>query len=198
MLKNIREDSRGSIPPLCMPSLLPHDLCHEWNVSRRLPASPRFLFLKTARCIITYPSSHGDIVDAVFSNVLITATEPGNVSANGVTFQGMFAPVHIPSYDPANTQDYLFLGANNELYWPSDDDSFMRGFRAYFIIDRNTITPAQAPKGSHARIVEREDNTTEIESIQSSAVSIQKVLRDGQLIIIRNGVEYNAKGQMIK
>ena len=29
---------------------LPHDLCHEWNVSRRLPASPPFLFLKTARC----------------------------------------------------------------------------------------------------------------------------------------------------
>ena len=40
MLENIRGDSRGSIPPLCMPSLLPHDLCHEWNVSRRLPGLP--------------------------------------------------------------------------------------------------------------------------------------------------------------
>ena len=40
MLENIRGHSRGSIPPLRMPSLLPHDLCHEWNVSRRLPASP--------------------------------------------------------------------------------------------------------------------------------------------------------------
>ena len=38
MLENIRGDSRGSIPPLRMPSLLPHDLCHEWNVSRWLPA----------------------------------------------------------------------------------------------------------------------------------------------------------------
>ena len=38
MLENIRGHSRGSIPPLRMPSLLPHDLCHEWNVSRRLPA----------------------------------------------------------------------------------------------------------------------------------------------------------------
>ena len=25
-------------PPLRMPSLLPHDLCHEWNVSCQLPA----------------------------------------------------------------------------------------------------------------------------------------------------------------
>ena len=39
---------------------------------------------------------------------------------------------------------------------------------------------------------------TGVESIQPSAVSIQKVLRDGQLIIIRNGVEYNANGQMVK
>ena len=38
MLKNIRGDSWGLIPPLRMLSLLPHDLCHEWNVSRRLPA----------------------------------------------------------------------------------------------------------------------------------------------------------------
>ena len=38
MLKNIRGHSRGSIPPLRMPSPLPHDLCHEWNVSHRLPA----------------------------------------------------------------------------------------------------------------------------------------------------------------
>ena len=38
MLENIQGHSRGSIPPLRMPSPLPHDLCHEWNVSRRLPA----------------------------------------------------------------------------------------------------------------------------------------------------------------
>ena len=38
MLENIRGDSRGSIPPLRMPSPLPHDLCHEWNVSCRLLA----------------------------------------------------------------------------------------------------------------------------------------------------------------
>ena len=42
MLENIRGDSRGSIPPLRMPSLLPHDLCHEWDVSRRLPAPNKF------------------------------------------------------------------------------------------------------------------------------------------------------------
>ena len=33
MLKNFQGDSWGSIPPLRMPNLLPHDLCHEWNAS---------------------------------------------------------------------------------------------------------------------------------------------------------------------
>ena len=42
------------------------------------------------------------------------------------------------------------------------------------------------------------NQATGVESIQSSAVSSQKVLRDGQLVIIRNGVEYNAAGQIVK
>ena len=44
------------------------------------------------------------------------------------------------------------------------------------------------------------DEATGVEAVsnQSSAVSIQKVLRDGQLIIIRNGYEYNSVGQIIK
>ena len=40
MLENIRGDSWGSIPPLHMPSLLPHDLCHEWNASPALGSLP--------------------------------------------------------------------------------------------------------------------------------------------------------------
>ena len=33
------------IPPLRMPSLLPHDLCHEWSASHRLPAPGLSLLL---------------------------------------------------------------------------------------------------------------------------------------------------------
>ena len=44
------------------------------------------------------------------------------------------------------------------------------------------------------------DTATGVESLvrPASDVSSQKVLRDGQLIIIRNGAEYNANGQKIK
>lgn len=37
-----------------------------------------------------------------------------------------------------------------------------------------------------------------VEDVQQSAASVQKVIRDGQLIIIRNGYEYNSVGQIIK
>ena len=38
MLENFQGNSWGLIPPLHMPSLLPHDLCHGWNSSRWLLA----------------------------------------------------------------------------------------------------------------------------------------------------------------
>ena len=149
--------------------------------------------------LITYPSNHGDIVNPLFANITVTATEPGNVSANGVTFQGMFAPVHITSYEENTTQDYLFLGANNQLNWPTNDGSSMRGFRAYFIIDRQVITPSMAPRNSRARIVEHTDTATGMDSVSgNTSPETQKVLRDGQLIIISGERIYNAQGQLVK
>ena len=42
MLENFQGDSWGSIPPLRMPSLLPHDLCHGRSASRWPPAVIEF------------------------------------------------------------------------------------------------------------------------------------------------------------
>ena len=42
MLENFQGDSWGSIPPLRMRSLLPHDLCHGWSSSRWLLAVIEF------------------------------------------------------------------------------------------------------------------------------------------------------------
>ena len=38
-------------------------------------------------------------------------------------------------------------------------------------------------------------STTAVENITTNNANIQKIIRDGQLIIIRNGVEYNTVGQ---
>ena len=44
MLENFQEDSWGSIPPLRMPSLLPHDLCHGQSSSRWHQAGTQEIF----------------------------------------------------------------------------------------------------------------------------------------------------------
>ena len=152
--------------------------------------------------LITYPSVHADIVDPVFTGITVSTTEPGNVEADGVTFQGMFAQVHIDPYDAGHTQDYLFVGANSQLMWPSSDqtssDIKMRGFRAYFIIDRNSIYPALAPKGTRARILDAPKTTTAIDNTSATFGGSEKIIENGILYIIRNGVKYNAQGQIIK
>ena len=66
--------------------------------------------------------------------------------------------------------------------------------KAYLIYD----APA-GPNSAPARFVfKHEQNTTDIENVQSDKVQCTKVIRDGQLIIIKDGKEYNAQGLIIK
>ncbi|MBR1716932.1 MAG: hypothetical protein IJ718_04850 [Paludibacteraceae bacterium] len=82
------------------------------------------------------------------------------------------------------------------FYQVRDASCSVAPYRAYLSCGYNPgTTPSSAPK---MRIVFRENTTTGVESILPSEVSNQKVLRNGQLFILRNGVEYNANGQMTK
>jgi hypothetical protein len=151
--------------------------------------------------LISYPAGD-NIVDPVFHDVTVTTTTPNATAADGVTFQGMFAQVHIDPYASERDEDYLFLGANSQLMWPAssqtDSSIKMRGFRAYFIIDRSVITPALAPKGTRARIVDASKTATGIENASATFGESEKILENGVLYIIRNGVRYNAQGQIVK
>ena len=151
--------------------------------------------------LISYPSAHADIVNPVFQLSSTTSYEPhaGSVTVDGVTFQGMFAQVHIDPYtSSAREQDFLFLGANSQLMWPEEGDaSYMSGLRAYFIIDRTVITPAAAPSGTRARFVNAPKQPTSIENTELNTQA-QKLLENGQLIILKNGIKYNAQGQVLK
>lgn len=153
--------------------------------------------------LITYPTDRGsNIVNPFFNGITVTTTTPSAVSADGVTFKGMFGPVHISTYAENNaannTEDYLFLGENSQLYWPNDDGTSMRGFRAYFIVDRNAIPRNNAPKGTRARIVDAPKTTTAIDNPSAKFGGSEKIIENGILYIIRNGVKYNAQGQVIK
>ena len=95
MLENIRGHSRGSIPPLRMPSPLPHDLCHEWNVSRRLPAED----------IIQDKESwynEADITDALLSITLHVDDRISLMYAVWVIAHHQDLPMRLPKFSICN------------------------------------------------------------------------------------------------
>ena len=67
----------------------------------------------------------------------------------------------------------------------------LKANKAYLV-----VPPGASSAPQHLRFVF--DAATDVESVQPSVISSQKIIRDGQLIILRNGVEYNANGQIIK
>ena len=94
---------------------------------------------------------------------------------------------------PANC--YVLSGPN-----PSNPDITEVGFyqfsgtlgahKAYLIYS----SPNPAPK--RLRFVF--ESTQDIEGVQSTEYRVQKVLRDGHIYILRNGVEYNVNGQKVR
>lgn len=116
------------------------------------------------------------------------------VVRNEVTFQGIFSPVAMSAGDKTT----MFVGLPNSngdnLYYPSADGE-IKGFRAYFKL--NLSDPNQAPK--RARFVVNQENTaTGVENVQGDKVQSAKVLRNGQLFIIRGERTYSVDGQLVK
>ena len=125
-------------------------------------------------------------------------TDPGSTN---VKYHGFYYKTHINDETSGTTHYNLFLGANNELYWPtdgSDPNAKMSGFRAHFYILPNG-SPSEAPlrPGMYA-ILRIRDTTTGMESTPSSdGISNIKQLRDGQIVIRINGETYTLGGQRL-
>lgn len=130
-----------------------------------------------------------DIVNPVFEGVVFISATPATSTATNANFVGTFVKSELTA-DP----NILFLGANNTLYFPTATIDIL-GMRAYFMVHD---APANAIK--RARIVESGQVATEIELVNTSqpAAKNRKMLLNGQLVIIRDGVQYNAMGARLK
>jgi hypothetical protein len=128
-----------------------------------------------------------DIVNPSFEGVTISATSPADQEDDTyISFHGTYAPTELAG----GNRNLLFLGADNELFWPESTGN-IKGFRAYF-----EVKPS-AGAAKRARIVKKEEGATGIEN-QKAEIKNQKFLKDGQLLIRRDNKTYNVIGQMVK
>lgn len=129
-----------------------------------------------------------------------------------VTYHGFYGKTHInddteegTNTGSGNEHFNLFLGGGNQLYWPSDGDdenAKMLGFRAWFRINGSSVSGAPVRRGMPAmlRIVA---TPTAINETAADPSSLQGgeggrlVLRNGQLVIIRNGQTFSLNGQRL-
>lgn len=122
-----------------------------------------------------------------------------NAGTGNVTLHGFYGKTHIDDETSGEQHLNLFLQGNNQLYWPEEDDATsMLGFRAWFEIVGNTIAGAPIRRNMPAtlRIV---NTPTDIESpiTDNPSTTTYKELRNGQLIIIRNGETFSSNGQKL-
>lgn len=86
-------------------------------------------------------------------------------------------------------------GGNVAFYQVRDNSCSVAPYRAYLSCGHDASNNG-ANFAPRMRIVFHKDNTTDMESVQHSAISTQKILRNGQILIIRDGKVYNALGQL--
>ena len=101
---------------------------------------------------------------------------------------------------PRNMLVGEYLIYNNQYVRVSGNNSYLAQFRAYIIMEEMP-TQGVAPAPGRRRVALGYTGTsaaTGIESIQPSEISIQKMMIDGQLYILRGEKMYNANGQIVK
>lgn len=132
-----------------------------------------------------------DVVNPSFEGVTIGVTAPADQTSDTyISFHGTFAPTELTG----GNKNLLFLGAENELFWPAEtSENLLKGFRAYF-----EVKGGAAKVAKRARIINKEEAPTSIDEVQGDNVQRTKYIENGQLFILYNGAKYNVQGQVIK
>lgn len=125
-----------------------------------------------------------DIAEAIyFKNVIISninnqATN-STITHYGITFTGVINPVELAA--GSNT---FFLVSDNRLAIPAAGGATLGGLRGYFT----------NPSGAKLAIRTQQNTPTLLESVSCNIKNTYKILQDGKIYIIRDGVMYDIKG----
>lgn len=91
--------------------------------------------------------------------------------------------------------DNHYILAYNKI-WQVDESIEVPANRAY--IDMSAINAIAPAPGRKRYVINGTNGTTALEEMEANNLQNAKVLRDGTLYIIKNGVQYNAQGQVVK
>ena len=118
--------------------------------------------------------------------------EPDNSSSNGLI--GAFTVAKVSS------SVYVYVLSNNLLYCSKDPSYYVGENRAYFKVDDMSEYSGAAPAPGRRRVVmhaAEEQVATALDELTTTN-SCCKIVRNGQIIIIRNGEQYDITGRQIK
>lgn len=132
-----------------------------------------------------------DVLNPIFNaHTISKSTSYNTVEKTNASFIGTFIKQNI-----AADENNLYLGSNNALYFSSEAVT-IKGLRAYFAVDPSAGAPTRA------RIVKQEETVTEVELVEGALPeafgNVQKLIENGQLIIVKDGAHYNAFGVRVK
>ena len=157
-----------------------------FNEVTTLVAGHAYIFLARANQIEIYKEGDETVADPVVVNGLYgTFTRIDDVAAESA------ADEYIIVYNSTTAQCELSKCLTN---------CWLEANRAYVVISEIGTTPKQPMPGCSrvGMAVEGENGETGFENITAPEGQSVKAIVNGQLIIIRDGVQYNAQGQLIK
>ena len=126
---------------------------------------------------------------SILRNVTLNTTlKP--VTVGNVTMQPLLNPIE---YDYTQDNVLFFLGSDNYLYYKANNNIIL-GLRSYFTFAG--ITEYSQAAQVRARVVFNENEATGLDNLTTEDAPI-KIMQNGQLIIIRDGVKYNIQGQKL-
>ena len=117
---------------------------------------------------------------------------PKNENSNGLI--GSFTVASV------GNSVYRFILKDNKLYCAKDQSYYVGENRAYFKVDDMSEYSGAAPAPGRRRVVmhaAEEQVATALDELTTTN-SCCKIVRNGQIIIIRNGVQFDVTGRQIK
>lgn len=141
------------------------------------------LLSKIAEAGQTIPADNAVILKSSVTPFTLSISDAEAVPVNAInSLQGTDESIATPA-------NCYVLAGNDGVGFYHYTASMLNPHKAYVI-----YSGSQAP--GRMRFIF--DQATGVESVQRSAISSQKVIENGQLFIIKNGVKYNAQGQVVK